>query len=125
MQCRRLNIFKILGILLEFFENSLDFLRGFFVELIVNFLGIVNDCLHFQQLIGLLLLQSYLIVYILKVGRLFTFSKSADFLHFKCQLITKSYLNMEGIDLNVKILAFAKILSQWRRKKKFQSRESS
>ena len=40
---------------------------------------------------------------------------------------TKSYLNMEGIDLFVKILVFVKILSQWRRKEggqDFQSLEA-
>jgi hypothetical protein len=41
---------------------------------------------------------------------LFTLLKSADFLHSKSQLITKSNLNMEGIDLFVKILVFVKIL---------------
>ena len=33
-----------------------------------------------------------------------------NFLHFQSQLITKSYLNMEVIDLFVKILVFVKIL---------------
>ena len=42
--------------------------------------------------------------------------KSADFLHSKNQLITKSYLNVEVIDLFVKILVFVKILGQSRRK---------
>ena len=50
MRCRELDIFKILGIFLEFFGNS------------------------------------------------------------KSKLITKSYLNMEGIDFFVKILVFVKIL---------------
>ena len=36
----------------------------------------------------------------------------ADFLHSKSQLITKSYFDMVGIDLFVKILVSAKILSQ-------------
>ena len=79
---------------------------------------------------------------IFKVSGLFTLLKSADILHSKSQLITKSYLNMEGIvnwfltfsksahclhsksylnmegiDLFVKILVFVKILSQWRRRK--------
>jgi hypothetical protein len=41
---------------------------------------------------------------------MFTLLKSADYSYSKSQLITKSYLDMEGIDL------FVKILSQWRRK---------
>ena len=45
-----------------------------------------------------------------KVRWLFTLLKSADILHSKSQLILKSYLNMEGIDLFVKILVFVKIL---------------
>jgi hypothetical protein len=36
--------------------------------------------------------------------------KSADILNSKSQLIRKSYLNMEGIDLFVKILVFVKSL---------------
>ena len=46
--------------------------------------------------------------------------KSADYLHSKSQLITKNYLNMEGIDLFVKVLVFVKILSQARRRKEGQ-----
>jgi hypothetical protein len=45
------------------------------------------------------------------------FGKSADCLHSESQMITKSYLNMEGIDLFVKILVFVEILSQLRRRK--------
>ena len=42
----------------------------------------------------------------------FLVSKSADYLHFKSQVITKSYFNMKGIDSLVKILCvfFFKIL---------------
>ena len=47
---------------------------------------------------------------IFKVSELFTLLKSADILHSKSQLTTKSYLNIEGIDLFVKILVFVKIL---------------
>ena len=51
-----------------------------------------------------------MIAYIFKISWLFTLLKSADYLQDKSQLITKSYLNMEGIDLFVKILIFVKIL---------------
>ena len=60
--------------------------------------------------LGILNIQSQWIVYIVKVSWLFTLLKSADILHSKSQLITESYLNMEGIDFLVKILVFVKIL---------------
>ena len=43
--------------------------------------------------------------------------ESADFLHSKSQLITKSYMNMEGIDL------FVKIFSQGAMTRNFRSLE--
>ena len=53
---------------------------------------------------------------------MFTLLKSADFLHSESQLITKSYLNIEGIVLFVKILFFCQ--NQGGRKdKKFRSLE--
>ena len=60
----------------------------------------------------------------LKVNRFHTFSKSADCLHSKSQLITKTYLNREEIDLFAKILVLVKNLGKGRRRrKKFQSLE--
>ena len=43
--------------------------------------------------------KSQLVSYIFKVSQLLTLLKSADFVHSKSQLITKTYLKMEGIDL--------------------------
>ena len=60
--------------------------------------------------LGIFNIQSQWIVYIVKVSWLFTLLNSADILHSKSQLITESYLNMEGIDFFVKILVVVKIL---------------
>ena len=82
----------------EFLGNSLGFLWEFIGNSVWYSLGIVNDC--------------QLVSYIFKVKWLFTFLKSTDFLHAESQLTTKSYLNMEGIDLFVKIF-FSRFLGKW------------
>ena len=90
---------NFLGIVWEIFEYSLG-IHG-------NYLGILWE--FFGNLLELSLIvyifKSQLVSYIFKV-RLFKFLNSTDFSNFKTQLITKSYLNMEGIDMFVKILVF-------------------
>ena len=94
----------------EFFGNSsgnslgILWCQRLFTFLKVNWLLTFSksaDCLRFKV--------SQLIVYVLK---------SADCLRFKLSWLLKSnsYLNMDGIDLFVKILVFVKILSQCTRK---------
>ena len=82
-----MNIFKIFGILLEFFENSLDFLRGFFCGIDCKFFGnckwlltfsTVNWFVTFSKLADCLHFESWLIIYIFKVSWFFTFQMSAD-----------------------------------------------
>ena len=89
-----------------------DFLGGTLWEEFFgrNSLGILCGILWELLMIIIYIFKSQLVSYIFKVSWLFTL-KSADFLHSKSQLITKSYFNMEGIDLFVKFLVFVKFLS--------------
>ena len=81
MRCRELDIFKILGFFLEFFWNFfgivLELFWIFFLFFFWNSFGIYFGIFleFFWNSLGIL-----------------------------SQLITKSYLNLEGIDLFVKIL---------------------
>ena len=65
-------------------------------------------CLSFGNSLRIFNLQSRQFAYIVKISWSFTFLKSADILHSRSQLITKSYLHMEGIVLFVKILGLRK-----------------
>ena len=76
-----------------------------------NFFGILLK--FFGNALGILWEFS-----IFKVSGLFTLLKSADILHSKSQLITKSYLNMEGIELFVKILGLRKGRKEGRRRRR-------
>ena len=74
---------------------------------------------EFWELLGIFNLQSRQFAYIVKISWLFTLLKSADILHSRSQLITKSYLHMEGIVLFVKILGLRKRRRKGRQDLKF------
>ena len=112
MRCRKLDIFKILGIFWEFFRFFLDFFfkcfgnfsEGFFLEEFFwsNFLGEI----FWKDFLGGFFGRIFF-------GRIFLGGLFLEEIFGRNSLF---YFNVEGIDLFVKILVFVKILSESTRK---------